>query len=162
MRIGHGFDIHAFSQQEKKNLILGGVKIPNVPGVISHSDGDVVLHAVMDALLGAATLGDIGRLFPDDNEAYKSANSRILLRTCWQHIKDMCGYLIGNIDITIITQIPFIRPYVTPMRINISKDLKCDLNQVNIKATTTEKLGFIGRKEGIACNAITLLFPDKN
>ncbi|WWP00202.1 MAG: 2-C-methyl-D-erythritol 2,4-cyclodiphosphate synthase [Candidatus Dasytiphilus stammeri] len=160
MRIGHGFDIHAFSQQEN-NLILGGVKIPNLPGVISHSDGDVVLHAVMDALLGAAALGDIGKLFPDDNQDYKSANSRILLRTCWQQIRDMC-YIIGNIDVTIITQIPLIRPYVTPMCLNLSKDLECKLNQVNIKATTTEKLGFIGRKEGIACNAIILLVPEKN
>ncbi|WWO97260.1 MAG: 2-C-methyl-D-erythritol 2,4-cyclodiphosphate synthase [Candidatus Dasytiphilus stammeri] len=158
MRIGHGFDIHAFCQQEKQ-LILGGVKIPNVPGVISHSDGDVVLHAIMDALLGAAALGDIGRLFPDDNQAYKAANSRILLRTCWQQIRKMC-YIIGNIDVTIITQIPLIRPYVTPMRINLSKDLECKLNQVNIKATTAEKLGFIGRKEGIACDAIILLISD--
>ncbi|WWO98614.1 MAG: 2-C-methyl-D-erythritol 2,4-cyclodiphosphate synthase [Candidatus Dasytiphilus stammeri] len=161
MRIGHGFDVHAFSQKTERSLILGGVKILNIPGVISHSDGDVVLHAVIDALLGAAALGDIGRLFPDDNEAYKSANSRILLRTCWQHIRDM-SYVIGNIDITIITQLPLIQPYVTPMRINLSEDLQCDLKQINIKATTTEKLGFIGRKEGIACDAIVLLLTDMN
>ncbi|WWO95217.1 MAG: 2-C-methyl-D-erythritol 2,4-cyclodiphosphate synthase [Candidatus Dasytiphilus stammeri] len=156
MRIGHGFDIHAFSSQLDKKLILGGVTIPNIPGVLSHSDGDVVLHAVMDALLGAVALGDIGTLFPNDNETYKSANSRSLLHTCWQQIRDMY-YIIGNIDITIITEIPLILPYVTPMRMNISKDLQCKLNQVNIKATTTEKLGFIGRKEGIACHAIILL-----
>ncbi|WP_232037599.1 2-C-methyl-D-erythritol 2,4-cyclodiphosphate synthase [Candidatus Erwinia haradaeae] len=154
MRIGHGFDIHAFGGI--RPLILCGVLIPNSQGLLAHSDGDVALHALTDALIGAAALGDIGTLFSDSNPLYTGIDSRFLLREVFLRITEK-NYQIENIDITIIAQIPKIMPYITQMRINISKDLCINRDSVNIKATTTEKLGCIGRKEGIACEAVLLL-----
>ena len=152
MRIGHGFDVHAFG--ENRPLIIGGVEVPYHTGFIAHSDGDVALHALTDAILGAAALGDIGKLFPDTDMQYKNADSRGLLREAFRQEK---GYKIGNVDVTIIAQSPKMRPYIDAMRVKIAEDLQCDIEQVNVKATTTEKLGFTGRSEGIACEAVALL-----
>ncbi|OOF36143.1 2-C-methyl-D-erythritol 2,4-cyclodiphosphate synthase [Rodentibacter heidelbergensis] len=154
IRIGHGFDVHAFG--ENRPLIIGGVNIPYHTGFIAHSDGDVALHALTDALLGAAALGDIGKLFPDTDMQYKNADSRGLLREAFRQVQEK-GYKIGNVDITIIAQAPKMRPYIDEMRVVIAADLSCDTEQVNVKATTTEKLGFTGRGEGIACEAVALL-----
>lgn len=154
MRIGHGFDVHRFGGEGP--CILGGVAVPYEQGMIAHSDGDVVLHALSDALLGAVGLGDIGRHFPDTDQTYKGIDSRILLRDVFQKVKSM-GYQIGNADITIIAQAPKMAPYIVDMCQTIASDLECDVSQVNVKATTTEKLGFIGRKEGIAVEAVVLL-----
>ncbi|WP_231517356.1 2-C-methyl-D-erythritol 2,4-cyclodiphosphate synthase [Candidatus Erwinia haradaeae] len=154
MRIGHGFDIHAFGGI--RPLILCGVLIPNSQGLLAHSDGDVALHALTDALIGAAALGDIGTLFSESNPLYAGIDSRFLLREVFSRVTEK-NYQIGNVDITIIAQIPKIIPYITQMRINISEDLCINQDSVNIKATTTEKLGCIGRKEGIACEAVLLL-----
>ncbi|MGX2974096.1 2-C-methyl-D-erythritol 2,4-cyclodiphosphate synthase [Ursidibacter arcticus] len=154
IRIGHGFDVHAFSEQGP--LIIGGVTIPYEKGFIAHSDGDVALHALTDALLGAVALGDIGKLFPDTDMAYKGANSRGLLIEAYRQVQET-GYKVGNVDVTIIAQAPKMRPYIDQMRQTIAEDLKCDISQVNVKATTTEKLGFTGRQEGIACEAVALL-----
>lgn len=154
IRIGHGFDVHAFSEQGP--LIIGGVTIPYEKGFLAHSDGDVALHALTDALLGAAALGDIGKLFPDTDPAYKGANSRGLLIEAYRQVQET-GYKVGNVDVTIIAQAPKIRPYIDQMRQAIAEDLGCDISQVNVKATTTEKLGFTGRQEGIACEAVALL-----
>lgn len=155
MRIGHGFDVHAFGGEGP--LIIGGVRIPYDQGLLAHSDGDVALHALTDALLGAAALGDIGKLFPDTDAAYKGADSRVLLREAMQQIKKK-GYRVGNVDVTIIAQAPKMLPHVPQMRINIAEDLAIHMDEVNVKATTTEKLGFTGRGEGIACEAVALLF----
>ncbi len=154
IRIGHGFDVHAFSEQGP--LIIGGVSIPYEKGFIAHSDGDVALHALTDALLGAAALGDIGKLFPDTDMQYKGANSRGLLIEAYRQVQET-GYKVGNVDVTIIAQAPKMRPYIDQMRQAIAQDLNCDISQVNVKATTTEKLGFTGRGEGIACEAVALL-----
>lgn len=154
IRIGHGFDVHAFSEQGP--LIIGGVTIPYHKGFIAHSDGDVALHALTDAILGAAALGDIGKLFPDTDMQYKGADSRILLKNAYQLVLQK-GYKVGNVDVTIIAQAPKMRPYIDQMRACIAQDLGCDIEQVNVKATTTEKLGFTGREEGIACEAVALL-----
>ncbi|ARU65523.1 2-C-methyl-D-erythritol 2,4-cyclodiphosphate synthase [Histophilus somni] len=154
IRIGHGFDVHAFGGEGP--IIIGGVAIPYEKGLVAHSDGDVALHALTDALLGAMALGDIGKLFPDTDIQYKGADSRRLLRTAYQAILDK-GYQVGNVDITIIAQAPKMRPYIDSMRTVIAQDLHCDIEQVNVKATTTEKLGFTGRGEGIACEAVALL-----
>lgn len=154
IRIGHGFDVHAFSEQGP--LIIGGVSIPYEKGLLAHSDGDVALHALTDALLGAAALGDIGKLFPDTDMAYKGANSRGLLIEAYRQVR-ATGYQVGNVDVTIIAQAPKMRPYIDQMRQAIADDLGCDISQVNVKATTTEKLGFTGRGEGIACEAVALL-----
>lgn len=154
MRIGHGFDVHAFSEQGP--LIIGGVTIPYEKGLLAHSDGDVALHALTDALLGAVALGDIGKLFPDTDMAYKGANSRGLLIEAYRQVREL-GYKVGNVDVTIIAQAPKMRPYIDQMRQAIAEDLQCDVTQVNVKATTTEKLGFTGRGEGIACEAVALL-----
>lgn len=154
IRIGHGFDVHAFSEQGP--LIIGGVSIPYEKGFIAHSDGDVALHALTDALLGAAALGDIGKLFPDTDMQYKGANSRGLLIEAYRQVQET-GYKVGNVDVTIIAQAPKMRPYIDQMRQAIAQDLNCDISQVNVKATTTEKLGFTGRSEGIACEAVALL-----
>ncbi|MDT9587594.1 MAG: 2-C-methyl-D-erythritol 2,4-cyclodiphosphate synthase [Candidatus Arsenophonus melophagi] len=154
MRIGHGFDVHKFGGDGP--LTICGVKIPYVKGLIAHSDGDVALHALTDAILGAAALGDIGKLFPDTDPGIKNVQSRSLLQEAYlQTIKK--GYCIGNLDITIIAQVPKIQSYITDMQKNIGHDLSCHINNINIKATTTEALGFIGRKEGIACIAVALL-----
>jgi len=154
MRIGHGFDVHAFGGEGP--LVIGGARIPFVQGFLAHSDGDVALHALTDALLGAVAMGDIGKLFPDTDPAYKGADSRGLLREAWRRIAEK-GYRIGNVDVTIIAQAPKMLPHVPQMRVNIAEDLGCHMDQVNVKATTTEKLGFTGRGEGIACEAVALL-----
>lgn len=154
MRIGHGFDVHAFTQGS--DITLGGVKIPYQQALKAHSDGDVALHALTDALLGAAALGDIGQHFPDTEAAYKGADSRELLRQAVLLVKEK-GYQVGNVDLTIMAQAPKMAPHISAMRANIAADLHIDLDNVNVKATTTEQLGFIGRKEGIAVAAVALL-----
>lgn len=154
MRIGHGFDVHKFGGQGP--LIIAGVRIPYPQGLLAYSDGDVALHAVTDALLGAAALGDIGKLFPDTDAAYQGADSRELLREAYRRIKTK-GYLLGNLDVTIIAQTPKMAPHIAQMRLFIAEDLECSIDQINVKATTTEQLGFTGRKEGIACEAVALL-----
>ncbi|WP_423185643.1 2-C-methyl-D-erythritol 2,4-cyclodiphosphate synthase [Alishewanella sp. d11] len=154
IRIGHGFDVHAFGGAGP--VTLGGVKIDYEQGLLAHSDGDVVLHAVADALLGALALGDIGHHFPDTDSAFKDIDSRILLRKVFSDVSQL-GYQIGNLDITIMAQAPKMAPHINAMRNCIATDLACQLSQVNVKATTTEKLGFVGRKEGIAVEAVVLL-----
>ncbi len=153
-RIGHGFDVHAFCEGDF--IMMGGVRIPCDYGLQAHSDGDVALHALCDALLGAAALGDIGTHFPDTDEAYAGADSRALLREVVQAIQAQ-GYRVGNVDITIIAQAPKMRPHVDAMRQCIANDLEIGISQVNVKATTTERLGFTGRREGIAVEAVALL-----
>ena len=155
MRIGHGYDVHSFMVGD--HIILGGVRISHDKAFKAHSDGDVLLHAVCDAILGAASLGDIGRHFPNTDAKYKDANSRDLLRQVMQLIKQQ-GYEVGNLDATIIAQAPKMAPHIDSMRANLAEDLGVDLNQVNVKATTTEKLGFAGREEGIAVHAVVLLY----
>ncbi len=153
-RIGHGFDVHAFGGEGP--ITLGGVKIDYSQGLLAHSDGDVVLHAVADALLGAVALGDIGHHFPDTDAAFKGIDSRILLRKVFSDVKTL-GYQIGNLDVTIMAQAPKMAPHINAMREVLALDLETNLMQVNVKATTTEKLGFVGRKEGIAVEAVVLL-----
>ncbi|WP_031567846.1 2-C-methyl-D-erythritol 2,4-cyclodiphosphate synthase [Rheinheimera texasensis] len=153
-RIGHGFDVHAFGGEGP--VTLGGVKIDYPQGLLAHSDGDVVLHAVSDALLGAVALGDIGHHFPDTDAAFKGIDSRILLRKVFADVKAL-GYAIGNLDVTIMAQAPKMAPHIEAMRHVLAADLETQFNQVNVKATTTEKLGFVGRKEGIAVEAVVLL-----
>ena len=154
MRIGQGYDVHAFGEGDK--LVLGGVSIPYHRGFIAHSDGDVLIHALMDAILGALALGDIGQHFPDTDQQWKGADSRQLLA---EVVKMMAaqGYQLGNADLTIVAQQPKMSPHLDFMTANLSQDLRCQPNQLNIKATTTEKLGFTGREEGIACYAVVLL-----
>lgn len=154
MRIGHGYDVHKFGGEGP--IVLGGVEILYEQGLVAHSDGDVALHALCDALLGAVALGDIGKHFPDTDDAYAGADSRALLREVFQKVI-AAGYRLGNIDLTIIAQAPKMAPHIDAMRANIASDLEAQVNQVNVKATTTEKLGFAGRKEGIACHAVVLL-----
>ena len=153
-RIGEGWDVHALVEGRK--LILGGVEVPYHRGLLGHSDADVLLHALTDALLGAAALGDIGKLFPDTDPAFKGADSRELLREAWRRIQAK-GYTLGNVDVTIIAQAPKMLPHIPQMRVFIAEDLGCHMDDVNVKATTTEKLGFTGRGEGIACEAVALL-----
>jgi 2-C-methyl-D-erythritol 2,4-cyclodiphosphate synthase len=152
LRVGHGFDVHALA--EGRRLVLGGVDIEYSMGLVGHSDADVLIHAICDALLGAAGLGDIGRHFPDTNPLYKDADSRELLR---EVIKLIFPYHVVNIDATVIAQAPKIQPHVSAMQNNLASDIGIDVNQINIKATTTEKLGYIGRGEGIAAEAVVLL-----
>lgn len=154
MRIGQGFDVHAF--QSGGRLVLGGVTVPHDRSLEAHSDGDVVLHALCDALLGAAGLGDIGRHFPPHDAAYKGIDSRILLRKTCEQLQEK-NYAVVNADITIVAQAPKLSPYVDAMCDNISADLQVNASQVNVKATTTEHLGFTGRGEGIAAFAVVLL-----
>lgn len=156
MRIGHGYDVHAFG--EGSALILGGVSIPYRQAFIAHSDGDVLIHALIDALLGALALGDIGQHFPDTDAAYKDSNSRDLLAAVVAMMQAK-GYQLGNADITLIAQSPKMAPHLHQMRLNLAADLSCAVDSINIKATTTEKLGFTGREEGIACHAVVLLQP---
>lgn len=153
-RIGHGFDVHKFGEGD--HLVLGGVRIPYDKSFIAHSDGDVALHALSDALLGAAALGDIGRHFPDTDAQYKGADSRNLLRSIVSKIHEK-GYRVGNADLTIVAQAPKMAPHIQAMRANIAADLQVDIDAVNVKATTTEQLGYAGRKEGIAVHAVALL-----
>ena len=154
MRIGQGYDVHRLT--EGRELILGGVKIPYEKRLDGHSDADVLVHAIMDALLGAAALGDIGLFFPDTDERYKGADSLLLLQKVKEHVQQ-AGYEIVNIDATVIAQAPKLRPYIEEMRENISRTLGIAKDTVSIKATTEEKLGFTGRKEGIAAQAVLLI-----
>lgn len=153
-RIGQGFDVHAF--QEGRPLIIGGIEIPHTKGLLGHSDADVLLHAITDAALGAIGEGDIGRHFPDTDPAYKDADSAKLLGHIWKIVEDK-GYALGNVDCTILAQKPKMAPYIERMRNRIAQLLHADPSQVNVKATTTEKLGFVGREEGIAALATILL-----
>ena len=154
MRIGHGYDVHKLVPG--RDLILGGVKIPYELGLLGHSDADVLLHAVSDALLGAAGLRDIGYHFPDTDPRYKGADSRVLLREVRQKVAD-AGYRVGNVDVTMIAQKPKLKPYIEQMMQNIAEDLQIDVSRVNVKATTEEKLGFTGSGEGMSCHAVCLL-----
>ncbi|UAW99291.1 2-C-methyl-D-erythritol 2,4-cyclodiphosphate synthase [Halopseudomonas nanhaiensis] len=154
MRIGHGYDVHRFGDGD--HIILGGVRIPHHHGLVAHSDGDVLLHALTDALLGAAALGDIGQHFPDTDPRFKGADSRVLLRHALGLVQAR-GWRVGNVDATIVAQAPKMAPHIPAMRQQVADDLAVDLDQVNVKATTTEKLGFIGREEGIAVHAVALL-----
>lgn len=154
MRIGQGFDVHAFGEGD--SVILGGVEIPHSHGLKAHSDGDVLLHALADALLGAVSLGDIGHLFPDTSDEWAGADSRDLLRRVMARVLEE-GFSVVNVDTTIIAQAPKMAPHVEAMRMNIAEDLGVPVNRVSVKATTTEKLGFTGRGEGIACQAVCLL-----
>ena len=154
MHIGMGYDVHRLV--EKRKLIMGGVEIPFEKGLLGHSDADVLLHAIMDALLGAAALGDIGKFFPDNDPAYEGANSVMLLKKVGEMLQEQ-RFLIENIDATIIAQMPKMRPYIDQMRQNIVDTLELDLSQVNVKATTEEGLGFTGTGEGISAQAICLL-----
>lgn len=156
MRVGHGFDVHAFAAG--RLLILGGVTIPHERGLLGHSDADVVLHALADALLGAAALGDIGRHFPDTDPAFAGADSRVLLREVVARVA-AAGWRAGNVDVTVIAQAPRLAPHIPLMVQNIAADLCLPAAAVNVKATTTERLGFTGRGEGIACEAVCLLLP---
>ncbi len=153
-KIGHGFDVHKFGGEGP--VIIGGVSVPYEQGLIAHSDGDVALHALCDALLGAIAAGDIGRHFPDTDDKWKGANSRELLKDVYRRVKES-GYRLGNADVTIIAQAPKMAPYIAAMCQAIADDLETDLNSINVKATTSERLGFTGRKEGIACEAVVLL-----
>ena len=154
MRIGHGYDAHRFAAGER--LVLGGVEIPHDKGLAAHSDGDVALHALCDALIGAAGGGDIGKHFPDNDPRYENIDSRILLRSVIETLGGD-GFRVGNADVTIIAEEPRLSTYVAQMRSNIAADLGIDVARVNVKATTTEKMGFVGRAEGIAAHAVVLL-----
>lgn len=154
MRIGHGYDVHRFA--EGRDLILGGVKIPFEWGLLGHSDADVLLHAVSDALLGAAKLGDIGRHFPDTDPKYKDANSLKLLEIVSDMVKN-AGYRVGNVDVTVLAQKPKLKDYISQMEQNIAFALGVGVDRVNVKATTEEGLGFTGNMEGMACHAVCLL-----
>ena len=154
MRIGHGYDVHRLV--EVRDLILGGVKIPYEKGLLGHSDADVLLHAVSDALLGAAGLGDIGRHFPDTDPKYKGADSLELLRQVYRKISEK-GYRVGNIDVTMIAQRPKLKDYIPQMQANIAAAVGTAPDRVNVKATTEEKLGFTGTGEGMSCHAVCLL-----
>ena len=154
MRIGHGYDVHRLV--EGRDLILGGVKIEYELGLLGHSDADVLLHAVMDALLGAAGLRDIGYHFPDTDPRYKGADSRVLLRAVKEKL-DAAGYRVSNVDVTMIAQRPKLKPFIPQMMENIASDLGIDISRVNVKATTEEHLGFTGAGEGMSCHAVCLL-----
>lgn len=154
MRIGHGFDVHRFGEGD--HVVLGGVNIPFDYGFIAHSDGDVLIHALCDALLGAAAMGDIGKHFPDTSDEFENIDSRILLK----HVVNLLaekGWVVANTDMTIVAQAPKMAPHIEQMVENIASDLQVSTNQVNVKATTTEKLGFEGRKEGISAHTVVLL-----
>ncbi|WP_116964546.1 2-C-methyl-D-erythritol 2,4-cyclodiphosphate synthase [Fastidiosibacter lacustris] len=155
-RIGHGYDVHKISTQNKP-LILAGIEVLAPFSLEAHSDGDIVLHALTDALLGAAALGDIGQHFPDTDPAHKNRASKDFLLHAQKNVVSL-GYQISNIDITVVAQVPKLAPYINEMCQSIASLLQLKLNQVNIKATTTEKLGFIGRKEGLACYAVALIY----
>ncbi|CAE6914696.1 2-C-methyl-D-erythritol 2,4-cyclodiphosphate synthase [Vibrio alginolyticus] len=155
IRIGHGFDVHKFGGEGP--VIIGGVAVPYEQGLIAHSDGDVALHALSDALLGAIAAGDIGRHFPDTDDKWKGADSRELLKDVYRRVKEQ-GYRLGNADITIMAQAPKMAPHIEAMCAVIAQDLETDISNINVKATTTERLGFTGRKEGIASEAVVLLF----
>ncbi len=157
IRIGNGYDVHQLVPGRK--LILGGIEIPYDKGLKGHSDADALLHAITDALLGALALGDIGKHFPDTDPAYKDADSRELLRLSYQQILDK-GFVLGNIDATIILEKPKLLPYIMQMREQIAGDLNCPVDAVSVKATTSEKMGFVGRGEGIAVLAVALIYKN--
>ena len=154
MRIGNGYDVHAFGGGDK--IVIGGVVIPHHHGLVAHSDGDVLLHALCDALLGAVALGDIGKHFPDTDMQYRNADSRSLLRMVYAKVNQQ-GWKLVNADMTIVAQAPRMANYIPRMQETIAADLQSPINQINVKATTTERLGFTGREEGIACYAVVLL-----
>ena len=154
MRIGHGYDVHAFGEGD--HIILCGVRIAHQNGLMAHSDGDVALHALTDALLGALALGDIGHHFPDNNPIFEGADSRQLLRYVMALVNER-GLALGNADLTIIAQAPKLALHIGAMRKHLAEDLASDIDQINVKATTTEKLGFVGREEGVAVHAVVLL-----
>lgn len=154
MRIGHGYDVHKLVPD--RDLILGGVKIQHSLGLLGHSDADVLLHAVSDALLGAAGLGDIGKHFPDTDPQYKGADSLKLLQIVGEKVRE-AGYRVSNVDVTMIAQKPKLRPHIPQMQINIASAIGVDESRVNVKATTEERLGFTGNEEGMACHAVCLL-----
>jgi 2-C-methyl-D-erythritol 2,4-cyclodiphosphate synthase len=154
VRIGHGFDAHRFAADIP--LILGGVSIPHEQGLEAHSDGDVLIHALCDALLGAAALGDIGAHFPDSSDSYAGIDSRVLLRSVIDKLAES-GWQVGNVDMTIIAQTPKLAPFIPKMREILAQDMKSNLSAVSIKATTTEKMGYIGREEGVAAHAVALI-----
>ncbi|MGM0614706.1 MAG: 2-C-methyl-D-erythritol 2,4-cyclodiphosphate synthase [Pseudomonadota bacterium] len=156
MRIGHGFDVHRFGPGD--HLVIGGMKLPFNAGFVAHSDGDVLLHAIADALLGACALGDIGHHFPDTDPAYQGADSRVLLRRV-NALVNQAGWRLGNLDATLMAQAPKMAPHIHAMRSVIAEDLEVGLDRVSVKATTTERLGFTGRGEGIAAEAVVLLWP---
>ena len=154
MRIGFGYDVHALTEGRK--LILGGVNIPHEKGLLGHSDADVLLHSIADAILGAAALGDIGKHFPDNDPAFKDADSVVLLKIAYDAVRKK-GYTLGNLDATVCAQAPKLAPHIEKMRENIAVALDCDVDLISIKATTTEKLGFVGKKEGISSYCVCLL-----
>lgn len=154
VRIGHGYDVHRF--QPGDHIVLGGVRIAHDRAFVAHSDGDVLLHAVCDAMLGALALGDIGRHFPDNDPSYKGADSRVLLRTVLAMVSER-GWQVANLDSTVLAQAPKLAPHIDSMRASIAEDLGVSAEQVNVKATTTESLGFVGREEGIAAHVVVLL-----
>lgn len=156
-RTGHGIDVHCFGPGDF--VTLGGVKIPHDRGLVAHSDGDVALHALADALLGALALGDIGKHFPDTDSAYAGADSRVLLRHVLSLVQGQ-GYQVANVDITVLAQAPKLAPHIVTMRESIASDLQIPVDAVSVKATTTEKLGFVGRQEGIEAHAVVLLWPN--
>ena len=154
-RIGHGYDVHKLA--EERDLIIGGVNIPHHLGLLGHSDADVLLHAISDALLGACALGDIGKHFPDTDEKYKGADSLVLLTLVYEKL-DSLGYEIGNIDATVLAQAPKLAPYIPQMRLNIARALGTELDKISVKATTEEELGFTGEEKGIAAHAVCLVY----
>lgn len=153
-RVGHGYDVHKLVEDRK--LIIGGVEIPHSKGLLGHSDADVLAHAICDALLGAVALGDIGKHFPDNDDRYKDIDSLVLLEKVCELIRNK-GYEISNVDSTILAQAPKLRPYIDEMRSKLAKAMKLDIDEVSVKATTEERLGFTGREEGIAAHAVVLL-----
>lgn len=155
IRIGYGYDVHQF--QEGRKLILGGIEIPHKKGLLGHSDADVLLHAITDALLGALAMGDIGAHFPDTNQEYKNADSGKLLKKIYALIKEQ-GYELGNLDVTVIAEQPKLRPYIDEIREHVAGLLECSAGDVSIKATTSEKMGFAGREEGIVAQSVVLIY----
>ena len=153
-RVGHGYDVHKLVEDRK--LIIGGVEIPHYKGLLGHSDADVLAHAICDALLGAAAIGDIGKHFPDNDDRYKDIDSLVLLEKVCELIRNK-GYEISNVDSTILAQAPKLRPYIDEMRSKLAKAMKLDIDELSVKATTEERLGFTGREEGIAAHAVVLL-----
>ena len=156
MRIGQGFDVHAFGPGDK--VVLGGITIAHTQGLVAHSDGDVVIHALCDALLGALALGDIGQHFPPSDPRWRGADSRLFLRVCAELLREH-GFALANADVTVICEQPRVAPHAEAMRRHLASDLSCDVTQISVKATTSEKLGFTGREEGIAAQAVVLLVP---
>ncbi|MTI89616.1 MAG: 2-C-methyl-D-erythritol 2,4-cyclodiphosphate synthase [Balneolaceae bacterium] len=157
-KTGLGYDVHAFEEGQK--LILGGIEIPHSKGLKGHSDADVLLHAISDALLGAVALGDIGYHFPDTDPGYKGADSKVLLKKCYTLVRE-AGYRLGNVDATVVAESPKLSPYISDMRKSIAEVLDCDQKVVSVKATTSEKMGFVGREQGVAVMATVLVYSSQ-